>query len=244
MAEGQTIGAQLRELQRQSGRSYEEIASRAGYKTKSGVQRYFSDDYDRPYLPLETAEKLARGFDGSKVRATAIMALAGLPDTNAKVAQLGTPSDMTIERDLPIYGTAIASTREISGHAIEQTTLNTGEVVGYIARPPILRNIAHAYALYVQGESMTPRYDDGELIIATHGEKGRPPSIKDDVVVYLRDMEDEEGDRASAVLVKRLVRKTASFYELEQYFPPLKFQIEVSKVLRVDRVLPRSEMLA
>ena len=75
------LGAKLRALVERSGRSYREIAKAAGYSGASSVQRYFSDDYDPPVLPLNIANKLAEGFNGSRVSPEEVMALSGVPLT-------------------------------------------------------------------------------------------------------------------------------------------------------------------
>jgi transcriptional regulator with XRE-family HTH domain len=244
MADGDSLGAKLRELQQRSGRSYEEIAAKAGYKTKSGVQRYFSEDYDAAYLPLPVAEKLARAFEGTRVPPDAVMALAGFPATNARVQKFEGAADVTLERDLPIYGTALGAPRNFDGKAVEQTMLNRGEIIDYARRPTVLNGQRAAYGLYVQGTSMEPRFDDGELIFVTDSRKARPASIGDHVVVYLRDEDFDDGETASAVLVKRLVRRGADQIELQQYEPALTFKLETSRVLRIDRVIPWGELLS
>lgn len=240
----QTLGTHLRTLQLASGLSYDAIAQRGGWRGRSGVQRYFHPDYDDKFLPRAVADKLALAFEGTSVSRADIMALAGMPEGNAQVRHFEGAADVRVDRDLPIYGTALGAPRDLNGKAVEQTMLNTGDVIGHIARPPILRNVKYAYALYVQGQSMSPRFDDGQLIIATDGRYTRPPSVTDDVVVYLRDMEQDDGETANAVLVKKLIRKTATYYEFEQFEPRLTFRIESDKVLRLDRVVPWSEILS
>jgi hypothetical protein len=65
------------------------------------------------------------------------------------------------------------------------------------------------------------------------------------VVVYLRteDPDEDDGQTARAVLVKELVRRTSKHVELRQYSPPGDFKIEMHRVMRIDRVLTRKEML-
>lgn len=141
-----------------------------------------------------------------------------------------------MREDLPIYGTALGAPCVIEGEAIEQTMLNTGDVVHYAKRPVILNGNADAYGLYVQGHSMDPVHIEGDLILA---ERKRPARIGDDVVVYLRpkDAADDDGERARGVLVKRLIRRTATYYELQQFNPAHVFRIDIEEVVRVDRVL-------
>ena len=163
--------------------------------------------------------------------------------TNAQiVAMEGASLDEPME-NLPIWGSGLGAAREIDGEAIEQTMLNTGEVVEYVKRPTILKRKADCYGLYVQGSSMHPALPDGEMVVAT---RNAPLSSGDNVVVYLRpaDPDLDDGATARAVLVKELVRRTARYIELRQYQPAKDFRIDTAEVLRIDRILTRREMLS
>ncbi|NYT43132.1 helix-turn-helix domain-containing protein [Sphingomonas sp. R-74633] len=144
--------------------------------------------------------------------------------------------------DLPIYGTVLGAPKFFEGEAIEQTTLNSGDVVGYLKRPPLLNGRGDVYGLYVVSNSMWPVYPEGSTIVA---EGKRPARIGDDVVAYLRpENEEDDGERARAVIVKRLVRRTAEYYEFEQFNPAITFRLPRSMVLRIDRVLTFADLLS
>lgn len=236
-----TIGEQLRSLQERAGISYEAIAKQAGYSGRSSVQRFFSPDYDPTYLPLSVAERLATAFEKTEVGREPILALAGVPESNAKVLQYEGSGLEMMRRDVPVFGTALGASSDFNGHAIEQTTLNSGEVIGYFQRPSVLNGRANVYGLYIQGSSMSPRYEHGESAFV---EKGKPPRIGDEVVVYMRCPETDDGATSSGVMIKRLARMTADYVELEQFNPPVTFKIERSRVLRIDRVIPWAELLS
>lgn len=146
-----------------------------------------------------------------------------------------------LRRDLPIYGTALGSPFLTSGEAIEQTTLNQGEIVDYVQRPTMLNHRSDVYGLYVVGASMSPAHNEGAVVFA---ETKRPPSIGDDVIVYLRSAHDNDDDRARCVLIKRLVRRTSDFIELEQFNPPLTFKVPMNEVFRYDRVMTLGDILS
>lgn len=172
-------------------------------------------------------------WDGQASRNAAVQ-------TNAKVVAFeGEPLDPP-QDSLPVYGSALGTARMFDGEAIEQTTLNSGDVMEYVKRPAILNGKRMAYALHVQGSSMDPALPEGEIVVAC---RDMPLSIGDIVVVYLRDGEDD-GHRARAVLVKTLVRRSASYVELRQYEPRMDFKVPAEEVLRIDRVLTRREMLS
>lgn len=158
------------------------------------------------------------------------------------------PSRTDMPKDIPVYGTAIGTSEDVEALedgkvAVEQTTLNTGDVIDYFRRPPGLANSRKAYGLYVAGFSMEPAYEPGSVIIV---DPSRPPSAQDFVVVYIRGKEDEDHDgesTISSVLLKRLVRRSASFVELEQYNPPARFRIGAEAITQMHRVLPLAEIV-
>lgn len=151
-------------------------------------------------------------------------------------------TDYRMSRDLPIYGSAIGAEQIVEGEAVELTTLNRGEIVEYRERPPILNGKPDVYGLYVQGSSMDPAFDDGDLLVV---QKTTAISAGDFIVLYLRPKDEtDDGERASNVLVKRLVRRTAKYWELRQYQPDVIFRIAVEDVLRADRALRTRDLLS
>ncbi|WP_158250645.1 S24 family peptidase [Novosphingobium sp. HII-3] len=167
-----------------------------------------------------------------------------VPPSNGIVKALEGAPDIQLPRDLPVFGTSLGAPRDFDGHAIEQIMLNTGNVIDHIQRPAILHGKDYAYALYVQGSSMDPRFEDGDTIYVTDSRRAKPPRIGDDVVVYIRDMNEDDGHSATGVLVKRLVRRTAQYIELQQFNPAEIFRIPADIVLRTDRVIPWREIVA
>lgn len=165
-----------------------------------------------------------------------------MPPLNATPVKFEGASLDRLHDDLPIYGTALGAARVVDGEAIEQVTLNRAEVVDYVKRPTLLNHKAKVYGLIVSGSSMEPRHMDGETIIADA--EGRVKN-GEDVVVYLRPKDgSDDGDTARMVMVKRLVRRSSTYIELQQYTPLLTFRVDMAEVLRVDRVMPWSEVLS
>ena len=152
------------------------------------------------------------------------------------------PAAEELPRDIPVYGTALGADASFwSEHdgevAIEQTDLNTGEVIDWYRRPPALRDRRDVYMLFTASDSMAPAYEAGRAIPV---DPRRPPSIRDYVVVYLRAGDD---DSAAAVLIKRLVKRSASYIELEQFNPPAVFRLEARQFSAMHRVMPWDEVL-
>lgn len=243
----QTTGQALIALKNRAGLSLEAIAARAGYRGRSSVQNFFSASYDKS-LEIDAAGKLANAFEGKgtpPIDRSEVMALTGAYDSNGRVVKFEGAPDVSMARDLPIYGTSLGAPRSFDGTAIEQTMLNSGSVIEYRPRPVVLEGQRHAYGLYVQGSSMAPRFEDGEMVFASDSRNSRPARIGDDVIVYIRDIDaEDDGESACAVLVKRLVRRSASYIELEQYNPACTFKIDTTAVRRIDRVYPWGELLS
>lgn len=241
----QTVGARFRAIYKRSKLSLRELAAAAGFNDASGVQRYVNPEHDIP-LKIDVARRLAEAVHGlgdPPISRAEVLALTGisLPATNAIPVRMEGASEERMQNDLPVYGTALGAAKVVEGEAVEQTMLNQGEVIEYVKRPTILNGNARAYGLYVQGSSMYPVHQDGALILA---ERDRPLRVGEDVVVYLRHRnEEDDGDRARAVLVKRLVRRTGQYVELEQFSPPITFRIDMADVVKIDRVLTLSDLL-
>lgn len=153
------------------------------------------------------------------------------------------PSELP--RDVPILGTATGAMLEIQTNGdverIEEIELQ--EEIGFARRPASLQSNRKAYALYIAGESMYPRYAGGEMVYV---DPRRQPMIGDDVIVQLVGDVSPDADPAEIkhVLVKRLVRNTAAHLELEQFNPPITFKLAKSKIHSCHRVIPWTELLS
>jgi len=79
---------------------------------------------------------------------------------------------------------------------------------GYTARPANLSGVREAYAIYMVGDSMEPRYEQGWLL---HINPFKPPKRGRDVVVY---------KQGNAVLIKQFVGWESDNLVLRQFNPP------------------------
>jgi phage repressor protein C with HTH and peptisase S24 domain len=110
-------------------------------------------------------------------------------------------------------------------------SLWNGEVIDTIPRPSNLMGAPRAYAVYIVGQSMEPRYFEGEL---AHIHPGKPVAVGDFVLVQIRT--EHEGDAPKAV-VKRLVRRTGSKIVLEQYNPAKKIDLKAADIVSIHKVV-------
>lgn len=245
VSDDHNTGEALSGLVTRAGLSLKAFAKAAGYAGASSIQRYVEDSY-RKRLSMDVAERFSKALAGKgspPITAAEVLALAGigaLPAPNAKAVAFEGDGLEDAPENLPVWGTGLGAARTFDGEAVEQTDLNSGNVIEYVKRPAIVKGKKFAYALHVQGSSMEPMFDDGEMVVAV---RDMPLSSGDGVVVYLRDGNEDDGLTARGVLVKRLIRRSASWVELRQYVPDLVFRVPMDQVLRVDRILTRKEML-
>lgn len=235
-----TPGSQLIALRKRSGMTLDGVAAAMKLSGRSSVQRLFVPHLDK--LSVDDALKLADAFEGKgkpPIERAEVLALAGVGNLfevapNTALA----PRYMDLPRDVPVYGTAMGTYRDIENvPEIEQAFIDPSETIDWFHRLPRYAERQGIYGLYVTGTSMEPRLDDGDPIFI---DPKRAPQIGDDVVVYLvKPLGDDR--EPEAVLIKRLVKRSASFVELAQYNPALTFTLETRRISAMHRVIPRRE---
>ena len=151
-----------------------------------------------------------------------------------------------LPRDVPVLGTAAGAELEIAagGKSLKiEKTLVEAEPVAYVRRPPAMERNRRIYALYITGSSMEQRFRPGDLVYV---DPRRAPHVGEDVIVQLIAEARPDADPAEvvSVLVKQLVRTTATHYELAQHNPPLTFRISKAQVTEIHRIIPLAELLS
>ncbi|MFQ5974103.1 MAG: helix-turn-helix domain-containing protein [Alphaproteobacteria bacterium] len=133
-----------------------------------------------------------------------------------------------LPRDVDVYGVAVGG--------LDGDFSFNGTVIDRVRRPPGLAAARRVFAIYVVGDSMSPRFEHGDLVFIHPDRPARPG---DDVVVELHGRGDEPGQ----CYVKRLVRRTGSKIVLGQ-FNPRRDDIELpsSRMRHVYRILTAAEL--
>ena len=125
-------------------------------------------------------------------------------------------------RDLPVLGA-------VKGGS-EGFYFNEGEAKEYLVRPPILAGVANAFALYVEGDSMEPRYFAGELLYVN---PNRPITRNCFVAIELADGQG---------LIKQFLRRNDDQVVLRQFNPAKDLRLAVRDVKRIYRITGSSEL--
>lgn len=156
--------------------------------------------------------------------------------SQAAPAELGdgfaVPSPGQFPRDVEVLGVALG------GVAGDGDFSFNGAVIDHVRRPPGLADKTGVFAIYVVGDSMSPRFEAGELLFI---DEARQPAIGDDVVVELYGNDGQAG----ACYIKRLQRRSGNTIVLQQFNPPDdNIKVPADQVRRVYRVMPAAELFA
>lgn len=142
------------------------------------------------------------------------------------------PSRQEMPKDVPVLGTVSG------GDATNPADFElNGQIVDYVRRPPRLIGRTDVFAAYVQGNSVSPWREPGQLIYL---EGARPPKPMDYVLVELKP---HNGDDVRPALVKRLLAVTPTRVRLRQYTPAKDFEVDRRRILRIFRVLDWDELM-
>ena len=121
---------------------------------------------------------------------------------------------------LPVYASA-----EGGGGAI----IITNEPIDFVHRPEPLLSVRDGYGCYVIGDSMSPAYEQGDLLLV---HPGRPVRAGDDCV-FVRD----HGDGSLQALVKRLLRISPEKWRVRQHNPARDFDLDRSQWQKAQLVV-------
>lgn len=127
---------------------------------------------------------------------------------------------------IPLYGTAV-------GGVDGQFELN-GNLLDRVKAPPSLYGVKNAYAVRVAGESMEPRYEDGETVYVN---PERRPTRNDYVVAQIR----EEENGPPLAFIKKFVRWNSEKLVLWQFNPPKEIEFDGRLVHSVHYILKSGE---
>ncbi|CAN5874556.1 hypothetical protein BH11PSE3_BH11PSE3_51050 [soil metagenome] len=153
--------------------------------------------------------------------------LGGTPDelrSTAPPASNGDPrgaAALRVDRaDLPVYASAEGGAGAI---------IITNEPIDFVRRPEPLLSVRDGYGCYVIGDSMSPAFEQGDLLLVDPGRPVRPGAD----CVFVRD----HGDGSQQALVKRLLRIAPGKWRVRQFNPPKDFDLDRSLWRKVQLIV-------
>jgi phage repressor protein C with HTH and peptisase S24 domain len=182
---------------------------------------------------IEEAQVYARRFGTDP-----IWLLTGVTNTqNLALADGSSPSNVVLLREtpnatigddissdgkkIPVYGQAVGG--------VDGEFIMNGSVLYEVMAPPNLSQISGAYAVSIAGDSMYPRYEDGEVAFVDPSRRVRKG---DYVVAQIRY--EEEGPILA--FVKKFVRHNADELVVEQFNPPKEMKFPHHNVVSVHYI--------
>lgn len=213
-----SAGDRLREMMKRAGVSFDRAAKAMGLRGASSVQGYLKPD--REFLPWDKTQMLLPllvGKGSPPITEIEVYSLAGInPVITNRGRRITSGSEAALHgeaieiaaaglspyglRDLPVLGHS-------RGGGNEYFFDNGADVLSLTYRPLELLNVRDAYAVYVHGDSMSPRYRPGEMLYV---DPVRPVSPGDDVIVQLKTGQG---------FIKELVRRTGRAVICRQHNP-------------------------
>jgi phage repressor protein C with HTH and peptisase S24 domain len=222
VADESEIGGRIRELRQLRGPlTQEAFAKKLGKTTRGAVGNWERGLGIKRENLLAISEVFGVSFEWL---ATGNGGMDGLvdPDTHEPVNAFVGDKLPQIVRTIPLYGHAV-------GGEDGEFVLN-GSQLDNITAPPSLSGSKGAYAVTVAGDSMEPRYEDGETVYVDPNRR----VIRGNYVVA-QIQHSEEGPKLA--YIKRFVRHTAKELVLEQFNPPKELHFEHDAVASVHYIV-------
>ena len=226
MSEISEAARRLKELREQAGLTMRTVSDALGWSLTR--YQHYEDRYKRRFLPFELARALEDIFVPNGVDAGAVLQLAGIepgqPVTVRREAGQQRPLSLNAasgQRDLPVIGA-------VKGGS-DGFYFNEGEPKEFVERPANLKGVFNAFALYVDGDSMEPRYFAGELLYVN---PNRPITKGCFVAV---ELEDGQG------LIKQFLRRSDDEIILYQFNPTREIRLQPRQVKRIYRITGSGE---
>lgn len=136
----------------------------------------------------------------------------------AEVMGFATPEQLPISK-IPLYGSAEAG--------IGSDITDMDRAIDHVDRPPFLLSATNAYAIYVVGESMSPRFRSGEIVYV---DPAVPIRRGGDCIVQMAE------DGKLTAIVKEYKNANDEHVLLQQYNPDKEIKITKDKVISIHSI--------
>lgn len=236
-----TVGERLNALKRRSGMSLTEIARLAGYAGPSGLQRYFRDDYDPDVLDYRLALRLSEVMKGSGEPGIEPYELMSLTDQGAMLEQQGAVAvqpKYEIRGFVSVYMAEPVRWQLANGG--NMTSLKSVEIyfsdsVTAFVVPAWLER-RDVYAFYQAGDSMSPKFEDGDIIFT----EGKRRASRGDCALII--VEDRVDENTVVGIVGEIVKLTEENIVISQLAGDT-IHLPTSQVSAIRRVMRPEDLL-
>ncbi len=154
---------------------------------------------------------------------------SGLPVSTPMVPQPRDRGNGTVLHDLPQSGSNLVPVYGQAVAGVEGQFPMNGTVLYWVVAPPQIAKIEGAYAVSIAGDSMFPRYEDGEVAFIDPTRRVK----KGDYVVA--QIHSDESDVPQAY-VKRFIRHNEEELVLDQFNPPKELDFDHDRVISVHYI--------
>lgn len=232
-----TIGERVRERREELGLSQSSLGKAAGGVSYQAIQQLEAGGGTKHMVAIARALRVSADWlqtgSGEKEltnqSSTPQVAQNGpsLP-TNARIAfESGGQAEGAQNPRLPVYGMAECGP--------DGWSLFNGDLIETVPMPANLRGVRGAYAVYINGTSMEPRYKAGEV---AHIHPHKPITIGAYVLVQKKPKAVGEPPMA---VIKELVRRSGSKVVLAQLNPAKTFELRADEIVSIHRVVGSAE---
>jgi len=225
-----TLAERMRALRIKQGLNQSQLARHAGTKPQvvqlieAGKVLQSKHLFSIAHVLDTTAEWLLTGV--SPRRENGKSARSGQLDdrTYAPAGYPGSPrSPQAGPDEVPIFAAE-------SGKNGPKFSLNTHQAIGHVPRHPRQQGMHGAFAFYCAGDSMSPRYEHGDLIYCL---PHQPLKADQDIVVTF--LNDEHAVMGRMVKLDRAAQKLT----LEQFNPPGKTSVSIPETVEIYTIVGR-----
>lgn len=216
----------LRKARADAGYKYASEAAKAMNVTPS---TYRAHENGQNNFSFEEAEHYARRFDVSPV--WLMTGKNGEPPKNIEILSISSTSPtpnatigakvVGLGRKIPVFGQAVGG--------VDGEFIMNGNILFEVMAPPIISHISNAYAVSVSGDSMSPRYEDGEVCYV---DPTRRVKAGDYVIAQIR----REEDGPILAFVKKFKRHNSSGLILSQFNPERELHFPHNEVVSVHYI--------
>ena len=213
----------IRELRLAAGLSQEALGEYVG-GTKAQISKLERGDRQLTQQWMERIAKALTCDVGDLLNAPLKVVKNDSLDNTADIFQFDpAPINRILKDTLPVLGVGMGTFGKEGFFELN------GSVVDHIERPSMLHGAENAYAIFLVGESMEPKYQEGQTLFI---HPDRPARKGDFVVVQFND---------NRAIVKRMGRRDDSLIHLEQFNPPKSLSFDLVDVKSIHKIVGAQE---